>query len=92
MAILRFRDENDNFIPVVQDVKVNSASVFDGKDANIQLKTINNAPITGEGNIAAEVTTNKVTSIDSHSTDTQYPSAKCVYDIVGDIESLLSEV
>ena len=35
---------------------------------------------------------NKVTSISSSSTDTQYPSAKCVYDIVGDIESLLSEV
>ena len=33
---------------------------------------------------------NKVTSISASSTDTQYPSAKCVYDIVGDIESLLA--
>ena len=33
---------------------------------------------------------NKVTSISSSSTDTQYPSAKCVYDIVGDIETLLT--
>ncbi len=33
---------------------------------------------------------NKVTSISSQSTDTQYPSAKCVYNIVGNIESLLS--
>ena len=33
--------------------------------------------------------TNKVTSIDSNSTDTQYPSAKCVYDLIGDIESIL---
>ena len=32
---------------------------------------------------------NKVTSISSSSTDTQYPSAKCVYDLVGDIESIL---
>jgi len=39
-----------------------------------------------------EVTSNKVTSLSSSSTDTQYPSAKCVYDIIGDIESLLSEV
>lgn len=31
----------------------------------------------------------KVTSISSSSTDAQYPSAKCVYDIVGDIESAL---
>lgn len=39
-----------------------------------------------------EDTTNKVTSISSSSTDTQYPSAKCVYDLIGDIETLLSEV
>lgn len=31
-----------------------------------------------------------VTSISSSSTDTQYPSAKCVYDIVGNIETLLA--
>ena len=35
---------------------------------------------------------NLVTSISAQSTDTQYPSAKCVYDIVGDIESLLSTI
>ena len=34
--------------------------------------------------------TNKVTSLSSSSTDTQYPSAKCVYDIVGDIETLIN--
>lgn len=39
-----------------------------------------------------EVTSNKVTSISSSSTDSQYPSAKCVYDIVGDIETLLQGV
>ena len=39
-----------------------------------------------------EQTTNKVTSLSSASTDTEYPSAKCVYDIVGDIETLLSQV
>lgn len=33
---------------------------------------------------------NKVTSISSQSTDVQYPTAKCLYDIVGDIESLLN--
>lgn len=36
-----------------------------------------------------ESTSNKVTSISSSSTDTQYPSAKCVYDIVGNVETLL---
>lgn len=37
-----------------------------------------------------EDTANKVTSLSSSSTDTQYPSAKCVYDLVGDIESVLT--
>ena len=32
----------------------------------------------------------KVTSISSASTDAQIPSAKCVYDIIGDIETLLA--
>ena len=36
-----------------------------------------------------EETTNKVTSLSSSSTDTQYPSAKCVYDVLGDIETLI---
>lgn len=35
---------------------------------------------------------NLVTSIDNTSTNTQYPSAKCVYDIVGNIETLLSNI
>lgn len=39
-----------------------------------------------------EVTTNKVTSLSSSSTDTQYPSAKCVYDMIGDVESLLTAI
>lgn len=44
-------------------------------------------PITVSG---TEMTTNKVTSLSSSSTDTQYPSAKCVYDIIGDVESALA--
>lgn len=33
---------------------------------------------------------NKVTSLSSSSTDTQYPSAKCVYDMIGDVETILT--
>lgn len=55
MAKLKFKDENNEFIPVVQDVKVNNSSVFDGKDANISLKTINNQSIVGGGNIEIDV-------------------------------------
>ena len=36
-----------------------------------------------------ENSTNKVTSLSSGSTDTQYPSAKCVYDLIGDVETIL---
>lgn len=39
-----------------------------------------------------EVKTNKVTSISDQSTDLQYPSAKCVYDILGNIESALQTI
>lgn len=34
-----------------------------------------------------ENASNKVTSLSAQSTDAQYPSAKCVYDLVGNIES-----
>jgi len=46
-----------------------------------------------ETNISGkESISNKVTSISSASTNTQYPSAKCVYDIVGDIEATLDAI
>ena len=39
-----------------------------------------------------EDTSNKVTTLSSSSTDTQYPSAKCIYDLVGNVESLLASL
>lgn len=39
-----------------------------------------------------EDATNKVTSLSSSSTDTQYPSAKCVYDLLGNVETLLAAI
>lgn len=35
---------------------------------------------------------NLVTSISSTSTDSQYPSAKCMYDILGNIDQALTEI
>lgn len=35
---------------------------------------------------------NKVTTLSISSTDTEYPSAKCVYDIIGDVETLLANL
>ena len=40
----------------------------------------------------AQTTANLVTSVSSSSTDTQYPSAKCVYDLIGTIEAALAEI
>ena len=37
-----------------------------------------------------EDNSNKVTSLSASSTDTQYPSAKCVYDAIGDVETILN--
>ena len=39
-----------------------------------------------------ELVANKVTTISSSSTDDQYPSAKCMYDIIGDIETALNVI
>ena len=39
-----------------------------------------------------EDASNKVTSLSSASTDAQYPSAKCVYDLIGDVESVLASL
>ena len=40
----------------------------------------------------SSVPPNLVTSISSASTDSQCPSAKCMYDIIGNIETLLSQI
>ena len=60
------------------------------------------APLDGSGKINeqylpsslddVEHVSNKVTAISSASTDTQYPSAKCMYDVVGDIETALDAI
>ena len=39
-----------------------------------------------------QTTGNLVTSVSSASTNSQYPSAKCVYDLVGNIETLLASI
>ena len=43
----------------------------------------------GEG---MEDASNKVTELTADSTDTEYPSAKCVYDLVGDVKTLIDNL
>ena len=47
---------------------------------------------TNIGVMDAQTVSNLVTSLSSLSTDSQYPSAKCVYDIIGDVEALLATI
>lgn len=53
--------------------------------------TANAVPWTGVSGrpTGIELTSNKVTTLSSSATDTQYPSAKCVYDIVGNVVTAL---
>ena len=44
----------------------------------------------GVGSVTGkEDKSNKVTSISAQSTDTQYPSAKCIYDLIGGLDDLI---
>ena len=43
-------------------------------------------------NINIEDKSNKVTSLSSSSTDSQYPSAACVWGLIGDVETLLAAI
>lgn len=84
MAIQKI--EYQNKVSIQDDPSV--AEINKVTDSNMnEIKSVvnNNADETA----LKEVLANKVTTISSSSTDTQYPSAKCVYDIVGDIETIL---
>ena len=71
----------------ITGITMNSASM--GTSGVVDLGTV----ITSHQDISGkENTSNKVTSLSSSSTDTQYPSAKCVYDLVGDIETILTSI
>lgn len=62
-------------------------------DALSNRPSINGTTLTGNktaAQLGLEATNNKVTSLSGSSTDTQYPSAKCVWDMVGDVESALA--
>ena len=47
--------------------------------------------LTGKPDLSVyQTTANLVTSVSSSSTDSQYPSAKCMYDLIGDVETLIN--
>lgn len=82
-------DGADGFSPTANVVKVGSTATITITDATgtttAEVSDGTTPDISGK-----EDKSNKVTSLSSSSTDTEYPSAKCVYDIVGDVESILT--
>ena len=78
--------------PIGSDgVPVNSVSIFLFENGvyNLISETTDDASI---NTALFERKANKVTRINANSTDTQYPSAKCMYDLLGDVESLLAAI
>lgn len=78
----------NNVSPVNGNVTLSIPTV----PTNVSAFTNDSGYITSSALNGYEQTSNKVTSISSSSTNTQYPSAKCVYDIVGDIETALHTI
>ncbi len=79
--------------------KANTATTLAGygiTDANINSGVITLGsntitPITSHQSLAScEAVANKVTSISGSSTDTQYPSAKCLYDLLDNLELVIA--
>lgn len=80
-------------------INTNTGYIFARSENYSDYLSKGNSYVIGKGTLenviagkALETANNKVISISSSSTDTQYPSAKCVYDLIGNIESLLAEV
>ena len=78
----RISISNTNVISTTAEINKIDVVKVDGNALTITNKTVD---ITGKEN-----TSNKVTSIGSSSTDTQYPSAKCVWDNVKNKQNQLS--
>ncbi len=80
--------------------KVQSDTLLAGKQNTLTFDTAptndSSNPVTSGGVYTAlagkQDEANLVTTLSSSSTNSQYPSAKCVYDIIGDVKTLLSEV
>ena len=79
-------------------VKTFTANASSNVTCNITVPTDTNDLTNNAGYITSsalsgyQTTSNLVTSVSSQSTDAQYPSAKLLYDTIGDIETLLAAI
>ena len=71
----------------ITSVKMNGSVISTSGEADLGTVITSHQDISGK-----QDKSNLVTSISSSSTDEQYPSAKCMYDMIGDIESTLQAI
>lgn len=79
-------------IEIPSGTEVEANPTLSGSEADLTAIEIDGTKYKVPFTANSEVTTNKVTSLSAASTDTQYPSAKCVYDLIGNIETLLAAI
>lgn len=100
MAIKKIKLPNNSTVDIndARDVPIIDSEGYIDSEVSCTIRGFTSAtgllislPGSADGNedLTLESTSNKVISLSSSSTDTQYPSAKCVYDLLGDVESLI---
>lgn len=76
-------------------IKFPNNSVVEINDFRIQMSSVSDGQVLAYDAVSGKVKNVSlpiVTSISSLSTDTQVPSAKCMYDIIGNVETLLADL
>ena len=74
-------------VPVVSSSEASADLEIADEQGNVLVRFIN-----GQIKVKNFNSANKVTSISASSTDAQFPSAKCVWDLIGDIETILASI
>ena len=90
---------------IIDGIKVNGTEVLPDSNRVISISAIPTSEKGAKGGVATlgsdgivpssqlpNIEVNIVTSIDQNSTDDEVPSAKCVYNIIGNVETQLSEI
>lgn len=85
-----YRWTGSRYLDINEDKADKVSNAINGNFAS--LDSSGNLQDSGKKASDFEDVSNKVTALSAQSTDTQYPSAKCVYDIIGNVESLLASI
>lgn len=82
------------------DIDASQGNAIYGRSNTVQPKSVAiyyyvvvaNVVSAGGTASAYQTVDNLVTELNEYSTDSQYPSAKCVYDLIGNLEQVLSDI